>query len=421
MKRYALMEKKWGKFLFFLFLFAMLLLARDTLISSCIVGFTTSQVLMLGLICLLGMVFLLCNRGHWKEIFTDRRMFLIGISVAVLLLPMLGKRDWQLMYFSILLCLLLSVFLTYFISWQEAAKYYVVILAALGVYSLVGMYVLKGPANACVINPPVFVNSAGMEFFNFGLTFVVPWEYWHRNFGIFREPGVYQFFLLLGVYLNHYAVSWKRSWIMWLVTVLLCLTMVSTFAIGGCIELALLAVFIYFDKHYYRTKTGMVLGGAVLAVILGAVAWIVMQIRKPGFEQTVFYEFYDMFIRLTTDSDSLVDRISAIFVSAGMFLNAPLLGNPIAEVLHGTAHNTSSTLILFAILGIAGGALNVAAWVALAWKRQRNVFGNLLLLVILFMSFNTQNLVADVFFWLFPYMALTEKVLPRLQLSERKV
>ena len=38
----------------------------------------------------------------------------------------------------------------------------------------------------------------------------------------------------------------------------------------------------------------------------------------------------------------------------------------------------------------------------------------------LFMSFNTQNLTADVFFWLFPYMALTEALLPKLKLPERK-
>ena len=38
----------------------------------------------------------------------------------------------------------------------------------------------------------------------------------------------------------------------------------------------------------------------------------------------------------------------------------------------------------------------------------------LVLLLILFMSFNTQNLTANVFFWLFPMMALVERGLPLL-------
>ena len=75
---------------------------------------------------------------------------------------------------------------------------------------------------------------------------------------------------------------------------------------------------------------------------------------------------------------------------------------------------------MFAIGGIAGGVLNVTAWVALLWERRRGVFGNLVLLLILFLSFNTQNLIANVYFWLFPMMALTERGLPMLPLSAKK-
>ena len=42
----------------------------------------------------------------------------------------------------------------------------------------------------------------------------------------------------------------------------------------------------------------------------------------------------------------------------------------------------------------------------------------LILLLILFLSFNTQNLVANVFFWLFPMMALVERGLPLLKRSK---
>ena len=125
-----------------------------------------------------------------------------------------------------------------------------------------------------------------------------------------------------------------------------------------------------------------------------------------------------MFLRLTTPSDSSVDRTSALMTDLRMFLDHPLLGAKIAPVLHGTNHNTSSTLILFAIAGIAGGVLHLISWIALLWKKERNVLGNLVLLLIFLMSFNTQNLVADVFFWLFPVMALTERGLPLFRKKE---
>ena len=91
------------------------------------------------------------------------------------------------------------------------------------------------------------------------------------------------------------------------------------------------------------------------------------------------------------------------------------MGDKLSDVLYSAANNTSSTLILYAGLGILGGTLNVAAWVALVWEKDRRLWANLALLAVLFLSFNTQNLIADVFFWLFPVMALTERTVPRLK------
>ena len=415
MKRYPLITGKAANFAFGLFMLAMLFLSRDTLFSSCILGFGKSQFLMLGLIVLLGGLFLLVNRKKWKAILTDKRMLVIGVSLLVLLLPMLLKQDWQLMYFSILLCLLFAVFLTYFTTGRETAKYYVVILSLLGIYSIFATYFLRELAQAGRISPKIFYNSNQWDFYNFGFAYAVTWEFWHRNFGIFREPGVYQFFVLLAVYLNNYHVDWDKQWKLWLCNVILAVTMFTTFAIGGFAELGLLILFLYFDKKWYREKWGKILGAAAVVAFAAVVVYILYRIRQPYFELTVFYEFYDMFLRLFTKSDSSTDRLNAILTNIQIFARHPLAGDTVANVLHGTNHNTSSTLLLYAILGAVGGTVNVAAWVALAWKRNRNVFGNLMLLLILFMSFNTQNLVTNVYFWLFPMMALVERGLPLLK------
>ena len=393
----------------------MLFLSRDTLFSSCLLGFAKSQFLMFGLIVLLGCIFLWVNRRSFGEILKDRRIFVLGASVLVLVLPMAVKRDWQLMYFSILLCILTAVFLTYFTNVRDVSKYYVLILVALGIYSIVVTYCLKKPAREGLINPAVFYNSNDWEFFNFGLAYVNTAKYWHRNFGIFREPGVYQFFVLLAVYLNNYCVDWNRQWKLWICNVALAFTMLSTFALGGFAELGLLIVFLYFDKKWYRESWGKAAGIGAVILLIGAVGYFFYRMHQPYFNKSILFEFYDMFIRLTTDSDSMLDRQDAVATNLQFFVRNPLVGDRIAEVLYGTNHNTSSTMLLFAILGIAGGTLNVAAWIALLWKRERNIVGNLILLVILFLSFNTQNLVANVFFWLFPMMALVERGLPRIE------
>ena len=412
MKQYPLLNNRAAKIAFGFFLLAMLFLSRDTLFSSCLMGFAKSQILMLGLLLLLGAVFLWANRGTLREILKDRRNIFLAAAVLLIVLPMAAKQDWQLMYFSILLCVLTAVFLTYFTSARAVAKYYVVILTALGVYSMLATYGLKPLANAGILAPDIFYNSNEWEFFNFGFAYVVPSKYWHRNFGIFREPGVYQFFVLLATYLNNYWVDWDRQWKLWTCNVLLAFTMLSTFAIGGYAEIGLLICFLFFDKKWYREKWGKIAAAVFLFLFVGVLGYIIYSFYQPYFEFTIFYEFYDMFIRLTTDSESMMDRQNAILANLQFLTHNPLTGDTIANVLHGTNHNTSSTLLLYAIFGVAGGTLNVAAWAALLWRRERNVLANLILLVILFMSFNTQNLVANVFFWLFPMMALVERGLP---------
>lgn len=415
MKQYPLLHNKPSKILFGFFLLAMLFLSRDTLFSSCLLGFVKSQILMLGLILVLGVAFLWVNRKDFAAILKDRRILLLIVSSLMVLVPMVLKQDWQLMYLSILLCVLTAVFLTYFTTGREVAKYYVVILTVLGLYSIFATYFLKMPAREGLINPSIFYNSKDTKFYNFWFAYVMPSRHWHRNFGIFREPGVYQFFALLGIYLNNYNVDWDKQWKLWTCNVILAVTMLSTFAMGGYAEMALLVVFLFFDKKWYREKWGKIAALLVILAMIAMVGCFFYLMTTEYFEHTFFYEYYDMFLRFTTDSDSMNDRKDAVLTNIRFFAQNPLAGEAIAEVLHGTNHNTSSTMLLYAIFGVAGGTLNVAAWIALLWKKERHWLGNLILLPILFLSFNTQNLTANVFFWLFPMMALVERGLPLLK------
>ena len=72
-------------------------------------------------------------------------------------------------------------------------------------------------------------------------------------------------------------------------------------------------------------------------------------------------------------------------------------------------------MLMLAMFGIGGGVLHVGAWAALVWDRKRNTVANVVLLIIMLLSVNTQNFVADQFFWLLPMMALTEKCAPMLK------
>ena len=152
---------------------------------------------------------------------------------------------------------------------------------------------------------------------------------------------------------------------------------------------------------------------AAVVVVVGMVAALAVICMQKG---ELYWELYGMVIaKLFGGEASSTDRLNAILVDLAYFRSNPLLGEQIATVLTAVEHNTASTMLMLAMFGIGGGALHVAAWAALTWDRKRNAVANVVLLIIMLLSVNTQNFVADQFFWLFPMMALTEKCVPLLE------
>ena len=413
MKHYPLIHSRKDSILFGVFLFALLYITRNTMTASALIGIQTAQFLTLGLMALLGIGFLIRYRKEWKAIFTDGRIALLAVCTVVCLLPMLLKRDWQMMYISVLLCMYYAIFFTYFISLQDLARYYVMILAVVGAYSIFTAYVLRILPDHDIIPKPIMYNAIDYRFYYFGT--YVPLNYVKtRNFGLFREPGVYQYFLTLALFLNNYVANWDSQKKLWILNGILAVTLLTTMATGGVAGLCLFAVVLFFEKKLYRNKRAMALVILLLLLLVLAVAVIVEQ------QGELYWELYSMVIGKFTNSEaeSASDRVIAIMSDLKHFLQSPLTGAGIAEVLHAVDNNTTSTMLMLAMFGIGGGALHIGSWFALVWSKNRKIWVNLGMIVITFLSFNTQNLIADTFFWLFPLMALTEWVLPKLQKKE---
>lgn len=418
MKYYPFPDNRLTKFFTGMLVLLLLLLARDTMLMSCVIGFTRSYAITVAVLILSGMVFLIYNRKNLKNILCDRRMLLLAAAAAAYLLPMAAKRDWQLMYVSVLLGSCVAVFLSYFTDHRKIGRYYVLFMTALAVYSLVATYLLRGLVEQGLFSVPIFSNSGVRDYYHFGLAYPTVVDHRTRNFGIFREPGVYQFFLILALYLNNWKADWDKDWKLWLVNVLLAFTMLSTQSTNGIVELGLLILIVFFDKKLYQSRK-------ITALFVLAALGVVTVVLYSLLTQTLLYDYLRVvFLKLVVRSNSATARMDSILVDLRFFLSNPVFGAKIATVLYAVVDNTSSTMILFAISGILGGLIHLAGWVALVWEKERNVLWNLALVAMMLMSFNTQNLTWDILFWLFPMMALTEQAVPWLEgkksLNQRK-
>lgn len=414
--RYPFPEKTVYKVLLAVYLFLILYFTRVSQVSHYLIGFYKAQFISLLLTAGAVLFFLIYRRKDLKQILLNYRVALALVFAAAILLPMVCKRDWQMMYFSILFSILIGVFLSYFVTCGQVAKAYVLILTALAAYSLLTFYLLRPLADRGILPLPVFVNDYGGEFYNFLFAFVPKNLVRERNFGIFREPGVFQFFLVLALYLSFCHVAWEKERHMWLCAGVLCVTILSTFSTGAVLAMGLLLITVYFERKLYREKLGRILTIVVLALAAGAIAYLVL--RKPPLYTTLLY----MFQKVTPGNPSFDDRFESIRVNLHLLSFNPKVGRNVSYILEIVQDNTSSTTILFAILGGISGWLHVVAWACLVFRGKGHVVSKLVFLLALAITFNTQNLIAEPYLWIFPIMALTECVgeLPRRIASKKK-
>ena len=414
MKYYRFPENKTWKVIFGVFLFVMLYITRTTMTTSDLIGTNRAQFMQLGLMGLMGIAFLVYNRKSWKQILTDARIAALIVITVIMLLPMVIKRDWQMMYLSVLLCLYFAVFLSYFYSFQEVARYYVLILSALAVYSLIATYVLKPLVDAGVLHMTKLNYANWVDYYHFGFANVIDLENYWRNYSIFREPGLYQFYLYVALFLNNYSIEWKNPRTVWAVNALLIVTLVTTMSTVGLIVLALFVALVFVDRKLYKQKKMWILALSC-AAMMGLVFAVIAIKGGNAYERVLA-----IVTKLFTNSRSYSHRMEAIIADVRLILQHPLMGARFSDVLFAAEDNTASTLILYAVYGIVGGTLNVLAWAALVWKKDRKVWLNCGFVLACLLDINTQNMVAEPFFWLFPTMALVERGMPLLKQLRKK-
>lgn len=407
-------EKKW-KVLFVTYLFALVYLTRDSQAGLYLLGFTKSQVISIGLTLLVGLVFLVFHRKSLKSILLDGRVPLLVLFSLTVLIPMAMKRDWQLMYISMVYCIAAAVLISYFADIRQTARGYILLFAILSAVSLVCSYGLRFLADRGILAPPIFENSFQARFYNYLLCYV-PINYAKtRNFGIFREPGVYQFFLFLALYLNNYWACWESPKLRWGLNALFVLTVLTTFSTCGVAVTVVFLIALYFDQKVYDTPLGRKVSLAFFAALALAAAWLLL--AKPP----LYTQLKLMVEKLFTSNPSLDDRVDCIKFNLYVIQWDRFTGRDLAYILETVTHNTSSSTILFGILGMLFGWFNLFGWVTFVFKGKGSLPMKLVCLVTLAATFNTENLITNPYFWLFPILALTEGLLPLANAPTRKI
>ena len=262
----------------------------------------------------------------------------------------------------------------------------------LAIYSLV-CFGIANISTEVVRKFPIVTNVADVEFYCMGLSVFTKYSmvdsFFLRNYGMFREPGVYQMFLnfALCCYLFCRTTPKKLNVLHIAVYLVAILTTTSTTGIFSLIVL-ILAFVADRNTENKKIKRWVLIGGVfvVIAVMSGWSDKLLYAINKLSDKNT----------------DSMISRMGSITANLQMFLDHPLIGvgqsnvdNTFAQYLNARAsavHNTNTVLFMFACYGIIFGSLFLYGNIKLMCRMSRDSVSRILLCVFYVMMLSGENL-----------------------------
>ena len=341
-----------------------------------------------------GMSIVLFIYSFLKKPSVQTRVAFIFVILSVLILTtMFLNNDIRLGYFYKVALILYSIGLLRVLGFDELKDCFCKIIYVISAISLFlfALYMIV-PGIFSIF--PTLTNSAGNRFYNAFLYVQPAWSSASlRNYGIFREPGVYQMYVIVALLFtiaNEQKSEIKK-------VIVLVVTVITTVSTTGYIALAVV-ILIYLRKKTNVTKNQKKI---IMMVVSLGVLYLLTNTNLFSFDkehqyESVFYKLTDI-TRWTT-----IARFASVTENIRIMLIKPIFGVGLAELDRlfpmlalenygfASTHNTNTFLIQFAAHGVVYGTLYIWGYVKFAKRLagSRDWLLYFFVFVILFMGEN---------------------------------
>ncbi len=243
--------------------------------------------------------------------------------------------------------------------------------------------ILATISKTLVASFPVFYNSAGTGFYNLIVCMITVAGETVRNYGIFREPGVFQMFLMLGLLFYTYYGKKFKIYRLFIYLIALGLTYSTT---------GYIAVIFYLILYLVKDTRRLLVKKKQMATLVLIIAGLLVLLLKTDLLSTdgiVFNKFSNM-KRYTT-----VARFASVFANIEMWLQGPIFGKGLIYVNdtfpeislmkygYASTHNTNTLLCELATYGIVYTSILVAGYVQLVKRISERKIEQVLIGVVL--------------------------------------
>ncbi len=393
-KVYMLLKDNIVDIYLFVFLLSSILLSRNTLISSCVLGFNKSFLFLLAIS--IPLFFIFINKFHKKEI-QMKNSKIILVFILAIIFSIVFKIDFKLLNFSILTYLVTAFVFCMVADFRKVMKWYIYIIVSLSVFSLITTYLVKPYIFNSGLDENVkeigltIINSSGNRFLNLGLGFAFFQSTYIRNFGIFKEPSYFQFYIILAIiFLLFFRKVEKKDYA---VILLLLGTLISTFSAAAFVVIPLILIIFIIKLITEKLASKKKIIISLISILL---FFVIIVYTVPALSNNIKL----VVEKLTTVNESSTSRIGSIIFAVENFMHSPIIGNKITPIMEYENYLTNTTFTIGSIYGIVPLTLQIYFIWKLSRKYNKNIVVTIGIFMIILLSSNSHVFLGVNSFWI---------------------
>lgn len=289
-----------------------------------------------------------------KKIKIDKnKMMYVLILAALIICTSIVNLDFKFGYIYRICILLFSMLVSNLMSLKKLLWHFNKVIMVTSIFSVI-VFIIEVQNKDLFRYFPIIINSAGNSFYNLFFT-IVPLDNYGvpRNYGFYREPGVFAIFLIIALVIEIYYFEEKslpRQ-------LILLVTILTTKSTTGYIVICLVyAGYLVKNSSTIREKRIKV----VFFILSLFVLYYILNHTNLIFSENKYYSVFGKY----DDIDKSNSRISSIFINIRIFLDQPFFGSGISNVTNlfpvigfnrygvSTEHNTNTMLLQLSTYGL---------------------------------------------------------------------
>ncbi len=339
-----------------------------------------------------------------SRIMTQSMSMVVFLLCCLIIMTMLLNTDTSIKYFYQIFVILFSGLIVLRIGQREFINSFNKVMSIFAVSSTI-MFAIAKIAYPLVQLLPSIKNESGYTYYFYGLGFVDgnSQNLLMRNYGIFREPGVFTIFLLMAIVFELFftkSANIKRVAAYIIATV-------ATFSTMGFIVVPLiLATYIIRTIIQRKTRKGV----KILLAFLFILFFIIFLIGITGNFEKIFLPVFN---KIGVENASRDSRIYSILVNLDIMKESPILGKGWTFVEKNFerygykysglgVHNTNTFMKILSVYGILYCFLLIKQ-TYLFIRKQNNIIISLMLLVVFLLILSNEDMIVNSVVYIFAF------------------